>query len=101
MSTIVKKLNQKDFLLFVKGSPEKIFELCVKESIPESFHTTLDFYAQKGFRILAFGVKKLNYKINKIFKLERDDVENNLIFVGFIIMENKLKSITKDVINDL
>lgn len=29
----------------VKGSPEKLRELCTKSSIPNSFHKILDFYA--------------------------------------------------------
>ena len=32
---------------------------------------------------------------------KREDVENNFNFIGFIIMENKLKEITTQIINDL
>ena len=34
-------------------------------------------------------------------KLERVDIEKNLIFVGFLIMENKLKDVTRAVILEL
>jgi len=34
MSTIVKKKNELFYRVHVKGAPEKIFELCEKESIP-------------------------------------------------------------------
>lgn len=47
-------------MAFVKGSPEKIYELSIKNMIPDSFHTTLDFYAHKGFRVLAFGVRMID-----------------------------------------
>ncbi|KAL4505176.1 hypothetical protein ABPG72_016243 [Tetrahymena utriculariae] len=62
MSTIVKRFQvQNEFYrLYVKGSPEKIFELCKPETIPQNFHEVLDFYARTGFRVLAFGIKILN-----------------------------------------
>ena len=34
-----------------------IYELSDKNSIPPNFHIMLDFYAQKGFRILALAAK--------------------------------------------
>jgi len=46
MSTIVRVINEKIFKLHVKGSPEKIFELCDPASIPSTFHAVLDFYAK-------------------------------------------------------
>lgn len=38
MSAIVKKTNENFYRLHVKGSPEKIHELCIKGSIPHNFH---------------------------------------------------------------
>ena len=46
MSVIVRKLDESSFDLNVKGSPEKLRELCVPESIPENFHSVLDHYAK-------------------------------------------------------
>lgn len=43
----------------VKGSPEKLRELCNPSSIPASFHKILDFYSKLGFRVLACGSKSL------------------------------------------
>lgn len=43
----------------VKGSPEKLRELCNSSSIPPSFHKILDFYSKLGFRVLACGSKSL------------------------------------------
>ncbi|KRX08170.1 P-type ATPase, cytoplasmic domain N [Pseudocohnilembus persalinus] len=98
MSTIIKKINEKQYKLFVKGSPEKILELSIASTIPSSFHQILDFYAQKGFRVLAFGFKKLEQNYRQIQKMDRKDLEKDLIFAGLIIMENKLKSVTTDTI---
>lgn len=37
----------------------------------------------------------------KLSKLEREDVEKDLYFVGFLIMENKLKTTTTPTIMEL
>ena len=43
----------------VKGSPEKLRELCKKSSIPSSFHKILENYSKMGFRVLACGSKEI------------------------------------------
>lgn len=44
---VVVRSNKPDaqFKVHVKGSPEKLRELCLKRTIPNSFHKILDFYA--------------------------------------------------------
>ncbi|KAL4462589.1 hypothetical protein ABPG74_000419 [Tetrahymena malaccensis] len=103
MSSIVKKISnsQQFYRLHVKGSPEKIHELSNPETIPDNYHEVLDFYARKGFRIISFAIKNLYMGIDDIQKCERDQIENQLTFVGMLIMENKLKPETKGIINDL
>ena len=44
---------------FCKGTPEKLKELCLPETIPLNFNDTLNKYAIKGFRILALGFKTI------------------------------------------
>lgn len=44
MSVIVRNLNENKFRLHIKGSPEKLRELCDPNSIPSSFHKILNFY---------------------------------------------------------
>lgn len=46
MSVIVKNLQENTFRLHLKGSPEKLRELCVPESIPSNFHKVLDELSQ-------------------------------------------------------
>jgi len=46
-------------------------------------------------------VLALGSKIVEFADLERDDAETNLHFLGFVIMENKLKSITTPIISQL
>ncbi len=57
MSVIVRAINDDSLRLHVKGSPEKIRELCRSDTVPKSFLKILDFYAKSGFRVLAAAAK--------------------------------------------
>ncbi len=59
MSVVARSVDDQILRVHVKGSPEKIRELCRPETIPKSFLKILDFYAKAGFRIIAAGVKTL------------------------------------------
>lgn len=74
-----------------------------QETIPADFHTQLDVYAQQGYRIIAVAYKSLSRKINyaKIQRISREKVECDLSFVGFVILENRLKPDTLEIINSL
>ena len=60
MSVIVKHLNETGFRMHIKGSPEKIRELCKPSTIPPNFHKVLDKYAENGYRVLGLATKMLN-----------------------------------------
>ena len=65
MSVIIKNLYDSTFKSFVKGSPEKIRELCRAESIPRNFEEILMIYTECGFRVLAIASKALNINFIK------------------------------------
>jgi cation-transporting ATPase 13A2 len=54
----------------------------------------LNYYSQKGLRVLGLATKHLK-QFQFIKETTRDDLEDNLEFIGFMMMENKLKSVTK------
>jgi len=60
-------------------------------------------YTKEGYRVIALGTKSLpdvkNYR--KVQNLERKHVESDLVFLGLIVMENKLKDATAEVIRTL
>lgn len=103
MSVITRRLDDTHFKLFAKGAPEKIYNLCDKRTVPEHFHTILNSYARQGYRIIALAYSTLpaKYTITKVQKVARDVVEKNLTFLGFCVMENRLKEDTKAVIGSL
>jgi len=46
MSVVVKNLQESGFKAHIKGSPEKIRELCTPESVPDNFHHILEKYTE-------------------------------------------------------
>lgn len=100
---VTQDLNQDvDIEVFVKGAPEVMKSICIASTIPGNYDDLLKRYAHKGYRILACAYKKYeraNYA--SVSRLSRDEVEQNLLFLGFIIFENKLKPGTTDVIKSL
>ena len=87
--------NEK-FKIYSKGSPEKIKELCNKNSLPEDYNTVFETLSKKGYRILSLAHKEADS-----LETTREEAESNLNFAGFLIFENKLKDDTKEVIGRL
>lgn len=102
MSVLVKEVGMKGMVVYSKGSPEMLKTLCDKNSLPNDYDKVLLDFAKLGYRVLAIAYNPIQeYSIDEIKQLSRDDVEKDLTFLGFIIMENKLKMQTKGVIKEL
>ncbi|XP_055922264.1 polyamine-transporting ATPase 13A3 isoform X2 [Eupeodes corollae] len=103
MSVITRRLTDDHFNVYCKGSPEMIHTLSDPSTIPDNYFVQLDVYAQQGFRIIALAYKPLEKKMSypKIQKISRDKIECDLEFLGFVILENRLKPDTTDVIKCL
>ena len=59
MSVIVKNFLNNTFRLYVKGSPERIKELCLPETLPDNFDEILEVYTEHGYRVLGLATKPL------------------------------------------
>ncbi|XP_072036622.1 polyamine-transporting ATPase 13A3-like [Amphiura filiformis] len=86
---------------YVKGSPEMIASLSLRETIPAEFNQVLDSYAREGFRVLALASTIVDALPNQAREIKRNDVEKDLIFIGLMVMQNKLKPETTGVIQVL
>ena len=96
MTTISKNINEDYFKAFCKGSPEKLRDLCRPDTIPLNFDNVLNSYTSKGYRVLAMAAKGLIMDFKQSQSISREDVEKNMIFLGFLIVKNKLKEKTKE-----
>ncbi|CAH8522650.1 unnamed protein product [Schistosoma haematobium] len=101
MSVITRALNQNHFNIYTKGAPETIELLCRYDTIPRDFHSTLLEYTREGYRVLALAWKPLKATYTKVLHVSRERVEQNLRFLGLLIMENRLKPETTQVIETL
>lgn len=55
MSVLVRYLNDGENRLFVKGSPEKIKELCNLNSLPKEYDEILQQYTENGYRVISMA----------------------------------------------
>ncbi len=106
MSSICKSNESKEEqYVFTKGAPENIIKLCSQidiNGIIKSFDSNsqqkildrISDRAKEGYRTLA-----VSYKIiQEVNKLKREDVEKNLIFLGFVsIMDPPRKGVKASV----
>jgi len=92
MSVLCKSIGSKTYKAFVKGSPEKIEELCRAKTLPDDFQKQLDIYTRKGYRVIALAYKEMeSMSYMGIQKMTREEIECDLSFLGFLVMENRLK----------
>ncbi|XP_037950937.1 probable cation-transporting ATPase 13A3 isoform X2 [Teleopsis dalmanni] len=103
MSVITRRLTEKNFNVYCKGSPEMLQQLCKASSLPQDYSEQLATFAKQGYRVIAMAYKSLSSKINytKAQRLSREVVESDLEFLGFVVLENRLKPDTTDVICSL
>jgi len=102
MSVICKNDFDNKYRVFVKGSPEKISDLCTNESLPSNLVEVMSCYTKEGYRVIALATKELpDLSFRQVHRIERERVECDLTFLGLLVMENKLKSETCGVIQTL
>ncbi|KAG2379163.1 hypothetical protein C9374_007801 [Naegleria lovaniensis] len=107
MSVIAMNLQSREIFCFSKGSSEMIKQLSKPSTIPHNFSQTLYKYSHKGYRVISIGYRKIadSQQVHIVHefidKLEREQVEQDLNFIGLICLENKLKADTSGVIKKL
>ncbi|XP_029142593.1 probable cation-transporting ATPase 13A5 [Protobothrops mucrosquamatus] len=102
MSVITQELGKSDFELYMKGAPETVAGFCEERTVPTIFQAELKHFTTQGFRVIGLAHKKLDLPQGVVFSdLKREEVESGLTFLGLLVMENRLKSETKPVLQEL
>ena len=103
MSVITRTLDGQQFTVYTKGAPEKMVDLCSPHSVPASFQCLLERFTVQGFRVIALAYRHLPKEMTwlKVQKIKRELVETDLVFLGFLVMQNTLKPETAPVIQEL
>ncbi|KAL4658526.1 putative cation-transporting ATPase 13A2 isoform X1 [Arapaima gigas] len=86
--------------VFLKGAPEIVVSLCRGDSVPTQFTSILRQFTSGGFRVLALAYKQLDIRID-IKTIERLAVEEELKFLGLLVMRNLVKLESSGVISTL
>ena len=77
----------------VKGAPETIRTMLTKT--PPNYEETFKHFTRNGGRVLALGYRYLSTESelgqNKINNLKREEVEADLTFAGFLVLQCPLK----------
>lgn len=94
MSAVVKTSNyaiEDGHHLVVKGAPEALEKLF--KSAPANYEKFYNDYANQGYRLLSLAIRKLS--VEESNEEDRFNLENNLEFIGFLVLSNNLKKDTK------
>lgn len=87
----------------VKGAPETIRKMLV--DTPPEYEETFKYFTRNGSRVLALGYKYLseNEELgqNRINNLKREEVEGDLHFAGFLVLQCPLKDDAKRAVQML
>ena len=82
-----------------KGSPESVKLLC--KSLPSHYDVVSRWHMGKGRRVLAMAVKQIPGGWNSVKNESRESIEQDLTFVGFLVLDCPLKFDTTLIINEL
>ena len=87
----------------VKGAPETIRTMLVKT--PPHYEETFKYFTRNGGRVLALGYKYLSSESElgqmRINNLKREEVEADLTFAGFLVLQCPLKDDAKTAVRML
>ena len=77
--------------------------MCNPETLPENFSSVLNEYTSNGYRVIGLAQKKLDRKMKWVDaqRVKRDQLECDMAFLGFLVMQNSLKPETTQVIREL
>uniref|UniRef100_A0A8C5WUX1 ATPase 13A5 n=1 Tax=Laticauda laticaudata TaxID=8630 RepID=A0A8C5WUX1_LATLA len=93
MSVITQELGKSGLELYMKGAPETVASFCEEVTVPNIFQAELRRFTAQGFRVIGLAHKEL--------ELPQGALESGLTFLGLLVMENRLKSETRPVLQEL
>ncbi|KAK4163309.1 putative type V cation-transporting ATPase [Cladorrhinum sp. PSN259] len=87
----------------VKGAPETIMKMLV--TVPRDYEETYKYFTRRGSRVLSLAYKQLSFDgelgMRKINDLKREEVESQLHFAGFLVLQCPLKDDAKKAVQML
>lgn len=103
------KIYDEENILITKGSAHEVLKKCSKININNNIEDLASYnedikekfknYSFEGYRVIALAYRKLNE--NELNNKKIDFHENNMIFLGFILMHDPLKVDSKETIKKI
>ncbi|KAJ2994897.1 hypothetical protein HDV02_001263 [Globomyces sp. JEL0801] len=100
-SVIIQSESENQLIMYSKGSPESIKSVCRVDTIPSDFENVCNQYSIEGYYVIACAGKPITTSTDLITSLDRNEVEENLNFMGFMLFQNPIKSESRQVFNQL
>jgi magnesium-transporting ATPase (P-type) len=105
MSVITRNESRSSVDVFLKGSFERIKDLVKPGSIPSDFDSQASRHALEGYYVLALAHKTFENVtqdgVESILTMDRQELERDCIFAGFMLFRNELKRDTGDALTQL
>jgi cation-transporting ATPase 13A1 len=88
------------YIASVKGAPETLMKML--KTVPAGYEETYLEYSRRGARVLALGIKEFGkLEHQAVREMKREEVECDLLFVGFVIISCPLKPDSKAVVKEI
>lgn len=97
-SVLIEDFESGQRLVYTKGSPETLREICNPATIPPNYLEKVRTYSYQGYYVVALASK--TYPVTADVPV-REAMECRLNFVGFILFLNKIKAESPYVISTL
>ncbi|CAG9533011.1 unnamed protein product [Cercopithifilaria johnstoni] len=92
--------NETKHIVTVKGAPETLESMY--ETVPENYIQVYRHLARQGARVLALGIREVgSLTYQEIRDRKREDFEQKLTFVGFVVISCPLKPDTKAMVKEI
>lgn len=89
--------------LYLKGAPEIVKSLCVPGSVPADFDEIVQRHTRLGLRVLACAMRVFAAGPEALGArhMTRTELERELVLVGLILMQNKVKPQSRPALETL
>lgn len=87
ITKIIKNINHNYYKIFSQGNPFTIKSVCKTETIPKNFDKIVKKYTSSNKVVLALAGKMVRMNYLNAQKIKRSECENNMIFLGFVILD--------------
>ncbi|KAJ3068122.1 hypothetical protein HK102_007250, partial [Quaeritorhiza haematococci] len=104
MSVLIRDPTTNTLRVLLKGSFEKIRDLCDPSSLPADYDSIARYHASRGCYVLSFAQRVIPESANVSDVLNswtRSDLEHSASFIGFILFRNELKESTPTALAEL